>query len=96
MANYKLSEIAAEDIAQIFEFGIDTFGLNSASSYIEGMTVRLQQLAEYPLQYQAVDDIREGYRRSVYGSHAIYYRVNEDNIDIMRILRNQNFESSFD
>ncbi|WP_077342867.1 type II toxin-antitoxin system RelE/ParE family toxin [Pseudocolwellia agarivorans] len=96
MANYKLSEVAAEDIAQIFEFGIDTFGLNAASNYIEGMTVRLQQLAEYPLQYQAVDDIREGYRRSVYRSHAIYYRIGENCIDIMRILRNQNLESSFD
>lgn len=96
MANYKLSEVAAEDITQIFEFGIDTFGLNAASNYIEGMTVRLQQLAEHPLQYQAVDDIREGYRRSVYGSHAIYYRISEDCIYIMRILRNQNLESSFD
>ncbi|WP_219846478.1 type II toxin-antitoxin system RelE/ParE family toxin [Psychrosphaera saromensis] len=60
MSNYKLSELAAEDISQIFEFGIDNFGLSVASNYIDGMTIRFLQLAEAPLQYQSVNDIREG------------------------------------
>jgi toxin ParE1/3/4 len=98
MVNYRLSELAAEDIEHIFEFGIDNFGLNKASKYIDGMTLRLNQIAAYPLQYQAVDDIREGYRRSVYGSHAIYYRLDESNkemsINVMRILRNQNADTA--
>ena len=95
MASYRLSELAAEDLSQIFEFGIDNFGLSAASSYIDGITKRFLQLADAPLQYQSVNDIREGYRRSVYGRHAIYYRVSESGIDIMRILKNQNILNAF-
>jgi toxin ParE1/3/4 len=95
MASYRLSELAAEDLSQIFEFGIDNFGLNLAKKYIEGITARFTQLANNPLHYQAVDDIRKGYRRSVYKSHAIYYRINENSIDVMRILKNQNLQKSF-
>lgn len=28
----------------------------------------------------------EGYRRSVYRAHAIYYQIEDDSIEIMRIL----------
>ena len=50
------------------------------------MFERFGELADRPLLYQAVDQIREGYRRSVYGAHAIYYRVRDDQVDIMRVL----------
>ena len=38
-----------------------------------------EQLAENPWLYQAVDDIREGYRRSVCGVDSIYYRIDGEN-----------------
>lgn len=47
-------------------------------------------LAEQPHLYPAVDHIRPGYRRSVCGVHSIYYRVAEDGIEIVRILKHQN------
>jgi plasmid stabilization system protein ParE len=33
-----------------------------------------------------VDEIRPGYRRSAFGAHAIYYRVADAHIEIMRVL----------
>lgn len=39
--------------------------------------------------FRAVEDIREGYRRSVYRSHSIYYRVEGDYVEVMRILSKQ-------
>jgi len=39
--------------------------------------------------YQAVDDIRAGYRRSVCGIDSIYYRVDGDTVEIMNILGRQ-------
>ena len=53
------------------------------------MEARFEQLAEQPCMYQAIDYIRPGYRRSVYGSHAIYYRIDGDGVLIVRILRGQ-------
>jgi len=53
---------------------------------------RFELLAEQPYLYQAVDDIREGYRRSVCGVDSIYYRVDGDTVEIMSIIGQQDLE----
>ena len=42
-----------------------------------------------PYLYPAVDDIRDGYRRSVCGVDNIYYRVVVGGVEIVRILGRQ-------
>ncbi len=88
--NYKLSKEADEDLDHLFDYGINQFGLKKALSYVEGMKQRFSELTENPLLWQAVDSIRAGYRRSVYESHSIYYRVDVGEIVIVRILGRQN------
>lgn len=44
------------------------------------------------MQYQAVDDIREGYRRSVCGVDSIYYHIVDNKVEIMRILGQQDID----
>jgi toxin ParE1/3/4 len=94
MAGFELTEAAAEDFQTIFEFGIDTFGLAQALEYQNGLKIRFKEIGEQPKLYAAVDYIREGYRRSVYKSHAIYYVVREEHVLIVRILGQQDFESA--
>ncbi len=89
MAKYRLSVQAANDLEQIFIYGVLNFGLSQAESYAEGLQQHIVELAAHPRRYPAVDEIREGYRRSVYGSHSIYYRVEGNFSLIVRILRNQ-------
>ena len=89
MAHYKLSKAADKDFENIFNFGIDTFGLNQALEYLLGIKRRLVELAEQPKLYPMVDEIRSGYRRSVYMSHSIYYRIEPESIVIVRILGRQ-------
>ncbi len=89
MENYELSQAADEDFEKIFEYGIDTFGLEQALEYQEGMKRRFEELAEHPKLYQAVDHISQGSRRSVYGKHSIYYRIESKGIRILRILKHQ-------
>lgn len=96
MAKYRLSNAAEQDFEQLFEYGIDNFGLAQAKSYVAGLSIQLQSIANNPLYYQAVDHIRNGYRRSVYGKHAIYYVVSNYGIDIMRILRAENLKTAFE
>ena len=95
MAGYELTCAADQDFESIFEFGIDTFGLDQASSYQNGMKQRFDKLAERPKLYPAVDHIRAGYRRSVYGSHSIYYRIDGQGIVIVRILGQQDLTGAF-
>lgn len=63
MANYELSQAAERDFESIFEYGIDTFGLDQALRYQNGMVQRFDKLAAQPRLYPAVDHIRAGYRR---------------------------------
>ena len=86
MASYRLNEDADADLDRLYEHGVLTFGLIQADHYYDGLIQRFHELVGTPRLWQAVDHIRAGYRRSVYGSHAIYYRIDGDNVEIMRIL----------
>lgn len=66
MVSYKLSQAADEDFENIFDYGIDTFGLEQAVIYQTGMKMRFDEMAENPMFYNAVDHIKQGYRRSVF------------------------------
>lgn len=94
MARYRLTHAADEDFERIFEFGIDQFGVEQALDYQTGMMTRFEQMAAQPELYQAVDHIRPGYRRSVYQAHAIYYKIDEGFVLIVRILGRENPETS--
>ena len=89
MASYRLSGRADEDLSRLYEYGIIHYGLERADRYYNGLIERFEELAENPQFWQAVDHIRSGYRRSVYGRHSIYYRIDPDGIVIVRILGRQ-------
>lgn len=86
MASYSLSFAAEEDIRRLYRFGIETFGLSQADQYYDELFERFERIAASPRLYSAVDHIRPGYRRSVYGVHSIYYVIEEDGVRIMRLL----------
>ncbi len=92
MAGYRLSRAAADDLENILEFGIETFGVPQATRYFDTLTQRLSDLADDPLLYPAVDDVRAGYRRSVSGAHSIYYRVEDEVVLIVRVLGRQDIQ----
>jgi len=94
MGSYELSQAAERDFENIFEYGIDTFGLDQALRYQNGMEQRFDKAAEQPRRYPAVDHIRAGYRRTVYGSHSIYYRLASHGIVIVRILGQQDLSNA--
>ena len=53
---------------------------------------RFDKLAEQPLLYPTVDDIREGYRRSVCGTDSIYYRIEGQTVEIMAVIGQQDVD----
>ena len=94
MAPYELTQAADQDFEKLFDFGIDTFGMAQAMDYQQGMKKRFEELADHPELYPAVDHLRSGYRRSVYHSHSIYYRIEASGILIVRILGQQNLHNA--
>jgi len=63
--------------------------------YRNQFTQRFSVLATQPQLYPAVDHIRPGYRRSVCGVLSIYYRIDGQNVEIMRVLGRQDTKKSF-
>ena len=89
MANYRISEDAKADLRRIYRRGVREYGEAQADQYYDAFFDRFEELAEQPYLYQAVDDIREGYRRSVCGADSIYYRIDGDTVNVMAILGQQ-------
>ena len=75
MAKYRLTTAADTDIDRLFVFGVETFGLPKAETYITGLYDQLDTLAENPGRYPLVEHIHSGLHRCVYRSHSIYYRI---------------------
>ena len=92
MANSRINEDARKDLRRIYRRGVLEFGEVQADRYFDALFERFDEMASQPHLYQAVDDIREGYRRSVCGVDSIYFRVVDGAVEIMRILGQQNVE----
>ena len=89
MDRYRLTGEAAQDFDQIYDYGIDKFGLDQATVYQNRLKQRFSEIAETPMLYMAVEHIHSEHRRSVCGSHSIYYRIDRNEIVIVRILGQQ-------
>lgn len=92
MGTYRLSENAREDLRRIYRRGLREYGEAQADEYYNALFDRFEQIAEQPFLYPAVDDIREGYRRSVCGVDSIYYRIEGETVEIMAIIGRQDLE----
>lgn len=89
MTKYRLSNEAKNDMIRIHHYGVKKFGMAEADKYFESFFEYFDIIAQSPFSFEAVDFIREGYRRCVCGSDSIYYRVNGDFIEIMAIVGRQ-------
>jgi len=89
MASYRLNEKAEADLSRIWFYGLEKYGQTQADAYFSTFFTRFEQLVAEPYLAPAVDDIRTGYRRAVCGVDSIYYRIEGNTIEIMRILGRQ-------
>ena len=89
MAKYKLSNATKEDLIRIHHYGIKKFGLIQADKYFDSFFIYFDIIAQRPFSFESVDYIKEGYRRCVCGVDSIYYRINNDNVEIMAIIGRQ-------
>jgi len=89
MPDYRLAQSAENDLIEIAQYGDDHYGIEQSDRYRDRLKQRFLVLADQPMLYPAVDHIRTGYRRSVCGAHSIYYRIEGDTVEIMRILKHQ-------
>ncbi|MGY5652745.1 type II toxin-antitoxin system RelE/ParE family toxin [Vibrio cincinnatiensis] len=86
---YKLSLKAEEDFGNIFEYTYLNFGEEQAELYTEEMEICLQTISEAPFIGRDCSELKGGIRRHDHQKHAIFYRVREFDIFVIRILHQQ-------
>lgn len=92
MANYKLSNAAAEDLIRIHHYGVKQFGEHQADLYFNAFFDYFETIAHYPLSFESVDYIKPGYRRCACGSDSIYYRMANNIVEIMAVIGRQDLD----
>jgi toxin ParE1/3/4 len=96
MADYKLTQAAKADLREIYFYGFEKWGEAAADKYYNQLFDRFEQISVQPYLYPEVNFIRKSYRRSVCGLHSIYYRIENDVVEIMAILGSQDTDTALD
>jgi len=71
-------------------YGDERYGTDASDAYRARLQARFSLIAQQPLLYPSVDHIRTGYRRSVLDGLSIYYRVDGENVVVVRLIGRQN------
>lgn len=89
MPKYRLSNTAKEDLIRIHHYGVKKIGMMQADKYFDTSFEYFEMIAKQPFSFESVDFINNNYRRCVCGSDCIYYRINNNNVEIMAIIGRQ-------
>lgn len=93
MASYKISNEAKSDLIRIHQYGVTKFGMIQADKYFHSLFDSFDKIAQRPFSFESVDFIKSGYRRCVSGSDSIYFKVNNNIVEIMTILGRQDLKN---
>jgi len=93
MANYKLSNVAKDDLIRIHRYGVKKFGTTHADKYFDSFFEYFDTIAESPFSFKSVDYIKTGYRRCVCGSDSIYFKVSNNTVEIMATIGRQDLKN---
>ena len=83
---YRLSERADSDLKEIYKYSCLTHGEARADRYYEGLTARLEFLADAPLIARERHDLNPPVRIHPHGRHLIVYQAQDAHILIVRVL----------
>ena len=93
MAEFRLSNTAKEDLIRIHHYGVKKFGITQADKYFDSFFEYFDIIAQRPFSFESVDYIKKGYRRCVCGSDSIFFKVNENVVEIMTIIGRQDLDN---
>ena len=94
MSDYKLSNTAKEDLIRIYRYGVKKFGMLQADNYFDTFFEYFDVIAQNPYSFESIDFIKDGYRRCPCGSDSIYYKINNEIVEIMTIIGKQDLNTN--
>ena len=86
MGVYKVSGKAESDLTNMYEYGIERFGLKQAQAYLFGIHDIFQVLSDNINLGRDASDFVLSLKRFSYKSHTIFYLDSDIDILIVRVL----------
>jgi toxin ParE1/3/4 len=86
MRMLKLTDCAQSDLEQIADYTVINWGQSQADFYLEQLEKAFYSLLDNPYLGKSRDDIKAGYRSLLVEKHLVFYRLADEQLEIMRIL----------
>jgi toxin ParE1/3/4 len=83
--SYALSPLAEIDLEEIWLYTFQNWSLAQADSYLRDLVATFEGLASGSKRGRDVD-VRPDYLKCPVGSHMIYFRNRDDQIEVIRVL----------
>jgi toxin ParE1/3/4 len=83
---YRLSKKALADLESIWLYTYKNWSVNQADRYYELIINEIKFIAQHPESGRNMSHVREGYRSSKVKSHLIFYRIQDEHVEVIRIL----------
>ena len=87
MGVYRLSKECKSDLVQIYEYGIENYGLGQAQDYFLGLHDLFQTLAENVNLGRDASEFFPSLKRFMHKSHMIFYLHSNSGVFIVRTLK---------
>ncbi|CDX24266.1 Toxin ParE1 [Mesorhizobium sp. ORS 3324] len=85
----RFSPKANADLNGIWDYSLNQWGEERAEAYIRSIHSVITLIDRFPAIARNASDIRPGLLKYAVGSHVVYLRMNEQSIDVVRILHQQ-------
>ena len=89
LPKYSVSRPGQSDLRAIARYTHETWGVDQAVRYAQGLQRSFRVLAENPGIGRPCDAIQAGLRRFEVGKHVVFYREKPGGIRIVRVLHQQ-------
>ncbi len=84
--SYRISIKASEDIEKIWLYTFENWSLEQADRYVSLILDEIEYLADNPMSGKDFSHIRKNYCCSKVKSHLVFYRFDNKQIEIIRVL----------
>ena len=86
MKRFILSSAAELDLDDIWDHSVENWGERQAEHYIRLIQDTIIGLTKGTQPSQSASHVRAGYRRVLVGSHILFFKENDELVDVIRIL----------
>ncbi len=80
------TKAAEQDLTGIWLYTFQQWNETQADKYLDELDSGIQLLSKHPKIGKDYSDVREGIRCLIINKHLIFYCINDNQIDIIRVL----------